>query len=110
MLAYKFTLVILSLYLYNIIINSEYLQIPDKNYELVLCTPISNGYEYKNIVLETLDTHSKIYPLSPINCWYGCYPNSGCKVFFEQPKTYGYTTRFLMAIITLLNIIIFTYF
>ena len=84
----------------------------DDDLKLVLSKYQQKAFELfnKNIVLETLDTHSKIYPLSPINCWYGCYPNSGCKVFLEQPKTYGYTTRFLMAIITLLNIIIFTYF
>ena len=103
-LTFKIFTAILSVYLYNIIINSEYLQVPDNNYELVKCTPVPGGYEYKNTVIniENLEDNS------PIECWHGCYANTGCKIFLKQPGIYGYTTRFLMAIITIINIYVFT--
>ena len=103
-LTLKITLALISLYLYNVIINSEYLQVPDTNFKLVTCNPVPEGYEYGGIIINVpnLINHSSK------KCWYGCYPNTGCKISLEQPGIYGYTTRFLMAIIVSINIFIFT--
>lgn len=100
MIVLKLLFIVCSLYLCDQIIHSEYFSVVDNKWDIVTCNSIEDGYEYRNIVVDKPGVRQND---PPIECWFNCYMGEGCIVKLEQPRTYGYLSRFIVAIIVLID-------
>lgn len=99
----KVIVLILSLYLCNIILETNFLQVPDKNWIKKMCQPLEDGYEYNNIVIDKKGVSSNSYP---IDCWYNCHYFQNCQLSLDQPYIYSFISQVLIAFIVGINIFI----
>lgn len=95
----KIIFFILSIAMYNIILDMDYFKIEDLHWDEKICQPIEDGYEYNNIVID----HLGVTPNSPpIRCWYTEWYGK-FEVSLDQPLTYGFMTRIIIGILAGIN-------
>jgi len=99
----RIVLTIFSLYICHQISLIESLQVPDKLWEIKRCSPILNGYEYKNIVVDKIGVKRTD---NIVSCWYSCSYMGECQLRLEEPKIYGMMVRFINFFVMSANFLI----
>ena len=93
MMLQKLLLVIFTFYFSSLILEAPYFMVPDHSHDKVICSPITDGYEFKNIVAPkvgiTMDSPK-------VDCWLICYMGK-CNISLEHPMIDGWLARILIA-------------